>query len=120
MECSGRSVRSVFRPGGWLLPFGATLRCRTYALSHFLPSPQENCRDMFKLYYNPGSCSLASHAALGEAGLPYEAALSDRTLIALFSDDYRKTNPLARVSTEEGRVGEESVSHGGARWTLHI
>src|SRR3546814_4617104 len=73
------------------------LRCRTYALSHFLPSPQENCRDMLKLYYNPGSCSLASHAALEEAGLPYEAELIDLTQNAQFSDAYRQKNPWARV-----------------------
>src|SRR3546814_4673685 len=84
-----------------IFPFGATLRCRTYALSHFLPSPQENCRDMLKLYYNPGSCSLASHAALEEAGLPYEAELIDLTQNAQFSDAYRQKNPWARVRSEE-------------------
>src|SRR3546814_10233876 len=59
--------------------------------------PKENCRDMLKLYYNPGSCSLASHAALEEAGLPYEAELIDLTQNAQFSDAYRQKNPWARV-----------------------
>src|SRR3546814_279756 len=52
---------------------------------------------MLKLYYNPGSCSLASHAALEEAGLPYEAELIDLTQNAQFSDAYRQKNPWARV-----------------------
>src|SRR3546814_11308903 len=79
-----------------LFPYTQLFRS-TYALSHFLPSPQENCRDMLKLYYNPGSCSLASHAALEEAGLPYEAELIDLTQNAQFSDAYRQKNPWARV-----------------------
>src|SRR3546814_12369454 len=52
---------------------------------------------MLKLYYNPGSCSLASHAALEEAGPPYEAELIDLTQNAQFSDAYRQKNPWARV-----------------------
>src|SRR3546814_19898309 len=52
---------------------------------------------MLKLYYNPGSCSLASHAALEEAGLPYAAELIDLTQNAQFSDAYRQKNPWARV-----------------------
>src|SRR3546814_17245760 len=82
-----------------------TLRCRTYALSNFLPSPQENCRDMLKLYYNPGSCSLASHAALEEAGLPYEAELIDLTQNAQFSDAYRQKHPWARVPAHQ--IGDD-------------
>ena len=30
---------------------------------------------MFKLYYAPGTCALATHIALEEAGAPYEAVL---------------------------------------------
>src|SRR3546814_5388635 len=53
---------------------------------------------MLKLYYNPGSCSLASHAALEEAGLTYEAELIDLTQNAQFSDASRQKNPWARVT----------------------
>ncbi|AEG51596.1 Glutathione S-transferase domain protein [Sphingobium chlorophenolicum L-1] len=52
---------------------------------------------MLKLYYNPGSCSLASHAALEEAGLPYETELVDLTQNVQFSEDYRRKNPWGRV-----------------------
>ncbi|WP_176598097.1 MULTISPECIES: glutathione binding-like protein [Sphingobium] len=52
---------------------------------------------MLKLYYNPGSCSLASHAALEEAGLAYETELVDLTQNVQFSDDYRQKNPWGRV-----------------------
>jgi hypothetical protein len=31
---------------------------------------------MFKLYYAPGTCALATHIALEEAGAPYEACRS--------------------------------------------
>ncbi|AMK26714.1 hypothetical protein [Sphingobium sp. TKS] len=52
---------------------------------------------MLKLYYNPGSCSLASHAALEEAGLPYEAELIDLTQNAQFSDAYRQKGSVAKI-----------------------
>jgi len=52
---------------------------------------------MLKLYFNPGSCSLASHAALEEAGLSYETELVDLTKNVQFSEAYRKKNPWARV-----------------------
>ena len=32
---------------------------------------------MFKLYYAPGTCALATHIALEEAGAPYEAVRVD-------------------------------------------
>jgi glutathione S-transferase len=32
---------------------------------------------MFKLFYSPGSCALASHIALEEAGAEYTAARVD-------------------------------------------
>jgi len=32
---------------------------------------------MYKLYYAPGTCALATHIALEEAGAPYEAVLVD-------------------------------------------
>src|SRR3546814_14873471 len=63
---------------------------------------------MLKLYYNPGSCSLASHAALEEAGLPYEAELLDLTQNAQFSDAYRQKNPWARVSALQ--IGDDVLT----------
>src|SRR5437763_5216056 len=32
----------------------------------------ERTKSMFKLYYAPGTCALATHIALEEAGAPYE------------------------------------------------
>jgi hypothetical protein len=39
----------------------------------------EMANAMFKLYYAPGTCALATHIALEEAGAPYEAVLVDFT-----------------------------------------
>lgn len=52
---------------------------------------------MFKLYYNPGSCSLAAHAALVESGLAYEIEKIDLTVAANEDPEYRAINPWARV-----------------------
>ncbi|MDB5576355.1 MAG: gst [Bradyrhizobium sp.] len=64
---------------------------------------------MFKLYYNPGSCSLAAHAALEEAGLAYEVEKIDLTVAANEHPGYRAINPWARVpalATNYGIVTE--------------
>ena len=52
-----------------------------------------------KLYYSPGSCSLAPHIALEEAGLQYEAIAVDLKTHTLVADgsDYRAINPLGYV-----------------------
>ena len=50
-----------------------------------------------KLYYAPGACSLASHIALEEVGLPYETQKLDLAKGAQRSDWYRKINPRGRV-----------------------
>jgi glutathione S-transferase len=51
-----------------------------------------------KLYYSPGACSLASHIALEEAGLAYEAiAAPTKTKVLPDGSDYRKINPLGYV-----------------------
>lgn len=51
-----------------------------------------------KLYYSPGACSLASHIALEEAGLPYEAvAAPTKTKVLPDGSDFRKVNPLGYV-----------------------
>lgn len=51
-----------------------------------------------QLYYSPGACSLASHIALQELGLPYEAVkvnLRDRKTAA--GDDFTAVNPKGYV-----------------------
>ena len=52
-----------------------------------------------KLYYAPGACSLASHIALEESGIPYET----ERLILMNGDqrkpEYLKLNPRGRVPT---------------------
>ena len=52
-----------------------------------------------KLYYGPGACSLASHIALEESGIPYET----ERLILMNGDqrkpEYLKLNPRGRVPT---------------------
>ena len=52
---------------------------------------------MLKLYYAPGSCALASHIALEEAGADYTAELVDFANNAQQSDDYLSINPKGRV-----------------------
>jgi glutathione S-transferase len=51
-----------------------------------------------KLYYSPGSCSLASHIVLAESGLPYQTTrvnLKDKTTET--GEDYNKINPKGYV-----------------------
>ncbi len=52
---------------------------------------------MLKLYYAPGSCALASHIALEEAGAPYEAARLDLSRDEQREPAYLKINPKGRV-----------------------
>ncbi len=64
-----------------------------------------------KLYYAPGACSLASHIALEEVGLPYET----QKLILADGDqrkpEYLRLNPRGRVPTlvVDGEVMTENV-----------
>jgi glutathione S-transferase len=51
-----------------------------------------------KLYYSPGSCSLASHIALEESGMPFEAVrvnMQDKT--AADGSNYLTVNPKGYV-----------------------
>jgi glutathione S-transferase len=51
-----------------------------------------------KLYYSPGTCSLASHIALVQAALPFTAVLaSTRTHQLKDGTDYYSINPLGYV-----------------------
>src|ERR1700720_1980939 len=52
---------------------------------------------MLKLYYAPGSCALASHIALAEAGAPYTTEKVDFKTNQQNSPEYLGINPKARV-----------------------
>jgi glutathione S-transferase len=52
---------------------------------------------MLKLYYSPGSCALASHLALEEAGATYVAERVDFKGNQQNSPEYLKINPKGRV-----------------------
>ena len=52
---------------------------------------------MLKLYYAPGTCALASHIALEEAGANYEAIRLNFKSDDQKKPDYLKINPKARV-----------------------
>src|SRR5712671_3799303 len=54
---------------------------------------------MFKLYSAPGTCALASHIALTEAGADYAAVKLDMKANQQNSPDYLKLNPKGRVPT---------------------
>ncbi|WP_095184643.1 glutathione transferase GstA [Pseudomonas sp. Irchel 3H9] len=59
-----------------------------------------------KLYYSPGSCSLAVHIVLREAELPYELEKIDLWKHKTASgDDYYQTNPKGTVPALELKDG---------------
>lgn len=64
---------------------------------------------MLKLYYTPGTCSLASHIALEEAGATYKAQRIDFSKAEQTRPDYLAVNPKGRVPalvTERGTLTE--------------
>jgi glutathione S-transferase len=64
---------------------------------------------MFRLYYAPGTCALATHIVLEEAGAPYEAVLVDFGSQAQRRPEYLAINPKGRVPalvTESGTLTE--------------
>ncbi|MQW87235.1 glutathione S-transferase family protein [Sinorhizobium saheli] len=64
---------------------------------------------MMKLFYAPGTCSLASHIALEEVGVPYEACRVDFSRAEQTKPDYLAVNPKGRVpalATERGTLTE--------------
>jgi glutathione S-transferase len=54
---------------------------------------------MLKLYVAPGTCALASHIALAEAGADYTTEKLDMKANQQNSPDYLKLNPKGRVPT---------------------
>lgn len=52
---------------------------------------------MLKLYYTPGTCALASHIALEQAGAEYEAVRVDFSTQGQRAPAYLKINPKGRV-----------------------
>jgi glutathione S-transferase len=64
---------------------------------------------MFTLYFAPGTCALATHIALEEAGAPYKAVLVDFRSQSQRSAEYLAVNPKGRVPalvTESGTLTE--------------
>ena len=64
---------------------------------------------MLKLYYAPGTCALASHIALEEAGASYETVRLSFKAEEQKKPDYLRINPKARVPalvTERGILTE--------------
>src|SRR5439155_432537 len=52
---------------------------------------------MFKLYYAPGTCALASHITLEEVGAPYSAERLNFKINQQNSPEYLKINPKGAV-----------------------
>ena len=64
---------------------------------------------MYTLFYSPNACSLASHIALAESGLPYEVRRLNFAENEQRSPEYLKHNPNGRVPalvTEKGTLIE--------------
>ena len=64
---------------------------------------------MYKLYYVPGTCALASHIALEEAGADYSATRLDFKANQQQSKEYLAINPKGRVPslvTDRGIITE--------------
>ena len=82
---------------------------------------------MLRLFIAPGSCSLASHIALEQAGATYDAIFVDFSVNAQRESEYLKINPKGRVPalvTERGILTETPAilafvadSYPGARLT---
>ena len=64
-----------------------------------------------KLYYAPGACSLASHIAIEETGLPYETVRINTAEGEQRKPEYLAINPRGRVPTAiiDGQVLTENV-----------
>jgi len=64
-----------------------------------------------KLYYAPGACSLASHIAIEDVGLPYETVRINTAQGEQRKPEYLAINPRGRVPTVivDGKVLTENV-----------
>ena len=64
-----------------------------------------------KLYYAPGACSLASHIAIEEVGVPYETQKLNLAEGDQRKPDYLRINPRGRVPTlvVDGKVLTENI-----------
>ena len=64
-----------------------------------------------KLYYAPGACSLASHVAIEEVGVPYETQKMNLAEGDQRKPDYLRINPRGRVPAVvvDGQVITENV-----------
>jgi glutathione S-transferase len=71
---------------------------------------------MYKLYYLPGSCSLAVHALLNELNVPYK--IENISGGKNRSPEFLKINPLGQVPTLELEDG--SFMREGAAILLHL
>jgi glutathione S-transferase len=74
-----------------------------------LPLEKRENSGMPTLYFAPGSCALASHIALEEAGAAYEAVKVDFSKNQQRTPEYLKINPKGRVPalvTEHGILTE--------------
>ena len=67
-----------------------------------------------KLYYSPGACSLASHIALYETGLPFEIdRLIKTTKMTAGGEDFMQINPKGYVPTiklDDGSILTEGAA----------
>src|SRR3954451_5636995 len=64
---------------------------------------------MYTLYYAPGTCALATHIALEDAGAPYKAERLDFSTSQQRSTEYLRINPKGRVPalvTDQGVLTE--------------
>jgi glutathione S-transferase len=64
-----------------------------------------------KLYYAPGACSLASHVAIEETGVPYETQKMNLAEGDQRKPEYLRLNPRGRVPTlvVDGQILTENV-----------
>lgn len=72
-------------------------------------APNGKESNVLKLFYTPGTCSLASHIALEETGIDYSAIPVDFSKAEQTKPDYLAVNPKGRVPalvTDRGTITE--------------